>query len=233
MVNNWLNNAQSICFPSHCVLCGSAGEAKLDLCNGCQSDLMGITNPCYQCGLPLTENEKMRCGECLKAPPCFDHVVCGYIYQPPFSSLVQGLKFNGRLQYARLISQLMARQIEQCSEPSPELLIPVPQHVARTRERGFNQALELARILSKQFTINIDFRSCQRVRLTRAQSSLGAARRHANVKQAFSLAKPLTAHHVAIVDDVMTTGNTVNALARILKKSGVKVVNVWVAARTL
>ncbi len=233
MVNNWLSNAQSICFPSHCVLCGSAGEAKLDLCSGCQNDLMGITNPCYQCGLPLTGNEKMHCGECLKAPPCFDHVMCGYIYQHPFSSLVQGLKFNARLQYARLISQLMARQIERCSEPLPELLIPIPQHVVRTRERGFNQALELARILSKQFTINIDFRSCQRVRLTHAQSSLDATRRRANVKQAFSLAKPLTAHHVAIVDDVMTTGNTVNALARILKKSGVKVVNVWVAARTL
>ncbi len=233
MVNDWLNNAQSICFPSHCVLCGSAGEAELDLCIGCQNELMSITNPCYQCGLPLAGNEKMHCGECLKTPPCFDRVICGYIYQRPFSSLVQGLKFSARLQYARLISQLMAKQIGRCSESLPELLIPVPLHVVRTRERGFNQALELARILSKQLTINMDFKSCQRMRLTRAQSSLDAKRRRANVKQAFSLEKPLTARHVAIVDDVMTTGNTVNALAQILKKSGVKVVDVWVAARTL
>ena len=205
----------------------------MDLCIGCQNELKGITNPCYQCGLPLTGNEKMRCGECLKIPPYFDRVICGYIYQRPLSSLVQGLKFNARLQYARLISQLMAKQIDRCSESLPELLIPVPLHVVRTRERGFNQALELARILSKQLTINMDFRSCQRTRLTHAQSSLDAKRRRANVKQAFSLEKPLTAHHVAIVDDVMTTGNTVNALAQILKKSGVKVVDVWVAARTL
>ncbi len=233
MVNNWLNYLQFSSIPPRCVLCGGAGEPALDLCNGCRGDLICIANPCVQCGLPLQGEEPMRCGKCLKYPPYFDRVISSYLYQEPFSTLIQALKFNARLQCSRVISQLMVDQIAHAVEPLPELLIPVPLHVARTRERGFNQALELARDLSRQLKINLDFKSCQRLQQTKAQSGLDAAQRIANLRNAFSLKNPLTARHVAIVDDVMTTGSTVNALARVLKASGVECVEVWAAARTV
>ncbi len=233
MVNNWLNCAQFSCIPPRCVLCGGAGESALDLCSGCRSDLIRIANPCAQCGLPLQGEQPMHCGKCLRCPPAFDRVISTYRYQEPFSTLVQALKFNARLQCSRVISQLMVDQITHAVEPLPELLIPVPLHAARSRERGFNQALELARDLSRQLKIKLDFKSCQRLQQTKAQSGLDAAQRIANLKNAFSLKKPLTACHVAIIDDVMTTGSTVNALARVLKESGVEYVDVWVAARTV
>ncbi|MCF6218177.1 MAG: ComF family protein [Gammaproteobacteria bacterium] len=233
MVNGWLNYLHRASLSSRCVLCGGAGEPALDLCIGCQGDLVRINNPCRQCGLPLTGDLRMQCGRCLKQPPAFDRVISAYLYQKPFSTLVQALKFNARLHYSRVISHLMLEQIGHPLASLPELLIPVPLHVTRTRERGFNQALELARDISRQLKIELDFKSCQRLQRTQAQSDLDAVERLANMKNAFSQKNSLTARHVAIIDDVMTTGSTVNALAILLKNSGVEYVEVWVAARTV
>ncbi len=233
MVNNWLNYAHFSGIPPRCVLCGGAGESMLDLCKGCQGDLVGIVNPCCQCGLPLQSEEQMQCGKCLQQPPDFDRVISAYRYQKPFSTLVQALKFSARLQYSRVIAQLMLNQINRSVESLPDLLIPVPLHVTRTRERGFNQALELARDISRQLKIELDFKSCQRLQRTQAQSDLDAVARLANMKNAFSLKNSLAVRHVAIIDDVMTTGSTVNALATLLKNAGVEYVEVWVAARTV
>jgi ComF family protein len=113
----------------------------------------------------------------------------------------------------------------------PDLLLPVPLHYKRIAERGFNQALEIARIIAKSLQIPIDAKSCIRVRNTAAQAELKSDKRKANVARAFQCIKPIAAKHVAIVDDVVTTGNTVRELSKVLHKAGVERIDVWCIAR--
>ena len=113
----------------------------------------------------------------------------------------------------------------------PELLLPVPLHPKRLRERGFNQALEIARPLGRRFQIPVEARACRRIRATRPQSELALAERRGNLRGAFAVRGALTARHLAIVDDVVTTGATVSALARVLLRQGVQRVDVWAVAR--
>jgi len=233
MVNSWLKNTQFFCYPPRCVLCGGAGEAALDLCLGCRNELADIPHPCYQCGLPLSGLGAQMCGACLKKPPQFDHVVCGYLYQQPLSALVQELKFQARLQHARVLAQLMLERLVADASARPEVLIPVPLHASRTRERGFNQAQLLAHLLSQSLGISVDTKSCQRKQPTQAQSELNAAQRLVNLRGAFVVTKPLAVSHVALIDDVMTTGSTANELARVLPRAGVTRVDVWLASRAV
>lgn len=232
MVNGWLKNAQFVCYPPRCSLCGDAGHDKLDLCVGCCNALARIPQPCYQCGLPLSGAEAKVCGICLKKPPNFDHVVCGYLYQQPLASLVQGLKFKARLQYARVLAQLMLMGLASRQHTLPERLIPVPLHASRIRERGFNQAQLLAHLLSQALNIKLDAKSCRRHQHTQTQSNLNASQRRGNMRGAFKVIPPPAAH-VAIVDDVMTTGSTANELARALKRAGAERVEVWLASRAI
>ena len=113
----------------------------------------------------------------------------------------------------------------------PEVIIPVPLHSSRYRERGFNQSLEIARILSRRLVIPLDYRSCSRIHATQAQTQLDAKERARNLKKAFAITKPLPYTHVAILDDVVTTGATVNELAKMLRQAGVKRIDVWACAR--
>ena len=114
----------------------------------------------------------------------------------------------------------------------PECIIPVPLHPQRLRVRGFNQALELARIIAKQLNIPLNYSLCQRDKSTPFQSGLSAKQRKQNLKNAFIVTKPHAYKHVAIFDDVVTTGTTVNELAKQLKNSGVETIEVWAIART-
>jgi len=145
--------------------------------------------------------------------------------------LIHAFKFAGQLHIATVLGELMAGRILDTNVPLPELLIPVPLHPIRLRERGFNQALELARVISNKLTIPIDYRSCERSRKTVAQSLLPAKERHQNIKGAFTVHHPFKVKSVAIIDDVMTTGHTVNELASVLKDAGVDHVQVWAVAR--
>lgn len=113
----------------------------------------------------------------------------------------------------------------------PECIIPVPLHRRRLRQRGFNQALEIAKPLAKKLQLPVDFKTCIRTKHTRPQSELSAKKRQQNIKNAFTLKKPITAKHVAIVDDVMTTGNTVTELSALLRNNGVTTIEIWCCAR--
>ncbi len=233
MVYSCLKRVQMAFYPPRCILCGAKGLGDQDLCMGCYADFLKIDNPCLQCGLPVAGIVPLTCGQCQKKTPHYDQVIGEYIYAKPFSSLLVGLKFNDKLNNARLLADLMYASIQQHSCTLPEMIIPVPLHAKRTRERGFNQALELSRILAKQLAIDLNYTTCHRVRITQAQSALNAKQRRSNVKGAFELMSPLQVKHIAIVDDVMTTGSTVNELAKVLKAAGVERVDVWVAARAL
>lgn len=215
-------------WPNICICCAQRSDHSYDLCSDCEQSLPWLDLTCQQCGVALKSNE-LICGQCLQQPPYFDRTLALFHYQAPISHWITQLKFKRQLIYARLLGQLMAKALKL---PLPDLLIPVPLHPKRLKQRGFNQALEIAKSLSKQTQIPIARFNCRRRKHTQAQTELNWQQRQTNLKNAFSIKKPLTANAVAIVDDVMTTGATVNALAKQLKQQGVEHVQVLVPART-
>lgn len=231
-LRNLQRNLQLWLFPPICVLCGKPGEGERDLCADCLADLPYNTHACRRCARPLQAITDTICGQCLRAPPAYDRSFSLFHYTPPVDRLILRLKFNANLHLARLLGELMAGHLAEHSQTVPELIIPVPLHHSRLRERGYNQALEIARPIAKKLAIPIDYRSCARLRPTSAQSLLPAKERHGNVKGAFGVIKSIGAHHIAIIDDVMTTGHTLQEVATELRKSGVETIDVWVLART-
>ena len=234
MVNNWLNNILNRSLTSNCQLCGSLHvSSDLDLCSACYEALPWLPSACPRCANPIPAaptGKSTFCGQCQQAPPAFDSSLAVFHYESPLDHLIQGLKFHGQLSHARLLGGLMARHLAQWHHQI-DCIVPVPLHPRRLRERGFNQALELARPIARQLNLDIDSRYCQRVRHTSGQADLPLIRRHANVRNAFSVCKTVNWRHVAIIDDVMTSGQTVNAFARALKQAGVDKVSVWSCCR--
>lgn len=231
MVYNWLNRIQFRLLPPTCLLCGQPGLSGLDLCAGCHRDLPHNRPACRRCAAPLPEPTAALCGQCLQVPPPFDRALALLRYSSPTPHWIQALKFNGRLEYARLLGELLAEVVGTELLIAPDVILPVPLHPARQRRRGFNQALELARPVARHLGLPIDTRHCRRQRATAAQAELGARERRRNVRNAFRIDEGLQAKRVAIVDDVVTTGHTVGELARALRRQGVQFIEVWSAAR--
>jgi ComF family protein len=212
--------------PHCCLLCAAAGM-RAALCPGCSADLPRLCGKgCPYCAEPLPAAAP-ACGACLQRLPAFDATHAALRYAFPVDRLVQGLKFNRRLAIADFFSACM----QAGPHPAGDLVVPVPLSQQRLRERGFNQALEIARPLAKALGLPLDATSLVRVRDTPPQSLLPWRTRRGNVRRAFSCNADLTGKTVIVVDDVMTTGATLDAVARTLKDHGaVRVVN-WVAAR--
>ncbi len=229
MVYKCLNNILSLLYPDHCQLCDA--PATDGLCAPCRDDLPYNRHACIQCGLPLPQPLEVVCGSCQQQPPPVDRSWIPFLYAAPVDRLISQFKFSEKLPQGRLLSRLLEQQLPR-RLPLPELLIPVPLHGDRLRQRGYNQALELAKPLGRRFGIPVDHRSCQRIVQTRPQHALRKQQRARNMRGAFRITRPLAARHVALVDDVVTTGNTVNELARQLKRAGVARVDVWAVART-
>lgn len=170
------------------------------------------------------------CGRCLTKNPSFDETHAPFLYDDVMRFLITQLKFQQRYKHARLLGTLLANYLAETTELA-ECIIPIPLHPKRYRQRGFNQSIEIARHLSNQLAIPLDLNSCVRQKDTPHQTGLPAKQRRKNIKNAFSVIKPLHYQHIAIVDDVMTTGATAEALAQALKRHGVSRVDVWVCAR--
>ncbi len=204
----------------------------MDICQNCLAQLVKNDHCCYRCGEILTPNIRTPalCGHCLKQPPAFDETSAPYIYQGFIQHLISGLKFNSQFINARLLGQLLAEHIKTYNE-KPDLIIPVPLHKSRYKERGFNQAIEIARTVSKQLSIPLELNLCDRIRDTGQQSRLPAKARRKNLKNAFKANRPLKQQYIAIIDDVMTTGTTTQELASCLKKAGAARIDIWVCAR--
>ena len=218
-------------FTPACVLCNDLAK-EISLCDACRQDLPKIHSSCYQCGLPFEEQvEETLCGQCQQSLPSIDYLISSLAYDYPVDYLVSQLKFNRNLVYAKILSKLLLDTLQSQQYEHPELIIPVPLHKKRLRKRGFNQALEIARPIAKTFNIPIEKHAIRRVKQTEAQSLLNATERKKNLHHSFSLTKSITAKHVVIIDDVVTTGATVFELADLLKKSGVEKVGVWTIAR--
>ena len=232
MVYNCRSTLRTLLFPGHCRLCGSATRAGPDLCQSCRCDLPWLDTACEQCAHPLhASHAHALCGHCQKQPPAFDRTTALFHYRPPVDHLIKRFKFAEELQAGSLLSGLLAARLAARDAELPELLLPVPLHPARLRSRGFNQATEIARHVGRKLEIALDYRLCRRRRNTRAQSLLSPNARRLNLRNAFAVRRPLEALHVAIIDDVMTTGHTGNELARTIKQAGATRVEVWVIAR--
>jgi len=239
-VNGWIKNIQSqvaaILLPPVCILCGAAGARRnhrsWDLCLACQQSLpwtMGFQ--CVRCALPLSATAtEALCGRCQTQPPAFESCLSPFCYQAPLDHLLRGLKFNGGLTQARLLGELMTQWLAAVVEAAPGQIIPVPLHATRLRERGFNQAVELARPIARYFNVPLNHHGVRRIRATPPQSDLSRKERLKNIRGAFEVVQPLSGS-VVIIDDVMTTGSTAHELADTLLNAGAEQVEVWVCAR--
>jgi ComF family protein len=224
-----LGALQRFVLPYRCLLCGAAGEAGLDLCRHCAAELPRNQACCARCALPLSQAAAL-CGQCQRHPPPWDAAWVPFRYAWPLDRLESRFKFGGDLAAGRVLSSLWLRESPFATMPT--WLLPVPLHVGRLRERGYNQAVELAKPLASRLGPVLQVDALIRSRATPAQTELGALARRRNVRGAFT-ARPHTTWpaHVALFDDVMTTGATLSECARVLKRAGVKRVDVWALAR--
>jgi len=226
-------------FPPRCLLCGDSKALlpNCHLCEACASDLKPNLQACACCGIPLHRqpqtNAKIICGQCLKSPPYFDRSWSAFIYAQPLEWMIQQLKFNAKLAYASLLSELMIRYFpaELLASARPDAVIPMPLHYRRLKQRGFNQSVHLARPVAQSLRLPLDTTSCIRIRDTEHQTGKNARQRNKNIKGAFEFQNTRKYQHLIIFDDVVTTGSSVSELSRTLKRSGVKRVEVWSLAR--
>ncbi len=220
-IGDWL-------LPARCLVCTARGGAGRDLCGQCHAALPWNQPACARCALPLPAGESAeRCGACQRARGSLLQVRAALVYAAPVDRLLRRFKFHQDLAAGRLLAQLMVEALQQA--PRPQAVVPVSLHRLRLRQRGYDQALELARPLARELGLPL-VEGLQRVRATHAQSQLDASARRRNLRGAF-VARPGLPAHVALVDDVMTTGATLRAAAMALRGAGVKRVDAWVCAR--
>lgn len=228
-VYGWGGWLSGLLFPPTCLVCSEPGVAGRDACPACLASLPWLESACRRCALPLPamETADVLCGACRQGASPLERVQAALLYDAPVDGLLRRFKFHHDLTAGRLLSQLMAERL--AGVDRPQALVPVPLHASRLRRRGYDQTLELARPLARRLGLLL-VTGLRRVRATAAQSELDAATRRRNLRNAFAVAGPLPAH-VALVDDVMTTGATLQAAARALRRAGVARVDAWVCAR--
>lgn len=238
---NLLRTMQGYLLPPHCIACGNAAEQArpkssagiLDLCSACLAQLPLNRNACRLCALPLSSQQsQLICGRCLQRPPPYQASWCAYEYAYPIAHLIRHLKYGGALAQARVLSRLLTEYLRvHRSEPWPECFVPVPLHPIRYRTRGYNQVIELGRGLERELNIPMRTDLITRNRHTPEQAGLSRRERRKNSYRAFTATSVALPRHIALLDDVITTGSTMNELTRTLKKAGVATIEVWGLAR--
>ena len=246
IIKQWLFSR--LLFKQSCLLCKSANGGDIGLCVSCQNSLPRHSlQHCPQCAL-ISFNSQL-CGHCLKSPPDFDITKALFTYNFPLDGLLQRYKYGSMLSlgksFARLMTDNMLRNYHQnkhLKNSTIDLIIPMPMHPKRLQVRGFNQALEISKLISKQLNIPLDYSTLIRNKFTPPQTSLSLKDRVKSIRGVFSIKElqenqlqmlPLTGLRVALFDDVMTTGASLNELAKTVKKAGASHVECWVLARTL
>ena len=210
-----------------CMLCAGPSANRL-VCDACAISLPWLEHACERCAIPLAQAG--ICGECLRRAPSFDAALAAFEYRFPLDRLIQRFKYSGDLAAGRWLALELAGRVARCERPT--LLVAPPLARSRMRERGFNQAVVIAKGVAGRLGIRHAPGALAKVRDTSPQPGLGRRARLANLRGAFRCNARLAGEHVAIVDDVMTTGATADALARVLKAAGAARVSVWAIART-
>lgn len=215
-----------VLLPPQCVLCGAAADDD-GLCAGCRDDAPYATGPrCRLCAVALGSGE--LCGVCLRRPPRFDRCLAACRYDWPLDALIPAFKYGGDLTLARPLASLLA---EAARSERPDLVLAMPLHPSRQRQRGFNQSLLLAELVTRRLGLRLDRSLLIRSRPTPPQASLSLSQRRRAVRNAFTVRRRLDGLHLAVVDDVMTSGASLDEVARALKRAGARRVEGWVVAR--
>ena len=226
--------------PSPCALCHSSSHDGI--CDDCYHRYFASqSSRCSTCGNALPyhgpDNENLLCGNCIKKLPSFDETIVVTDYEPPMDQLVHLLKFNANLAMAPIMGKLIVKAMERKSlESRPDYLVAVPLGKQRLIERGFIQSLEIARTLSRSIKVDLAFDLIERNRETEKQSTVSFRERKKNVHNAFRIVDAnrylIQDSHIGIIDDVMTTGDTLEEIAAVLKKAGARRITNFVFART-
>jgi ComF family protein len=212
-----------------CVLCGQMSRNGL-WCAACDAGLPYLDMPhCPACALPVLSGE--LCGHCLRHPPLFSHTVAAFGYAFPLDKLIQTMKYGEQLPLAHAFAARLAQRIPR--DNLPDCVIPMPLHPAKLRERGYNQSQLLAAPIARSLDLELLPAACRRVRDTAPQSGLPWKARKKNMRNAFRCELDLTGKRIALVDDVLTTGASLNALAEAVRQRGAIDIEAWVVARTL
>lgn len=217
-------------FPGDCICCRYGKNDKSGFCRDCYRDLPHIHDACRQCGLPVDADQQCACKD--EEWP-FSTCVAACSYSFPMDALISQFKNAHRLTLAHSLADLIVHKVQHLKLPLPELLLPVPSHHHKLRQRGFNQSTEIARIVGKRLNIPVDTHSLECTTLTAAQKRLSQGQRALNVAGAFQLRTHLNAQRIALIDDVITTGATTKALAYLLRENGATEIQAWAIARTV
>ena len=223
--------SQRLRLPAICSLCNQYHPGHHAICTACQDHFRLIGPACYHCALPLPASDFLVCGHCCKEKPAVDQVIAPYAFEEPLRTLLHEFKYQEGLYLGSFLTSLISQALPMTATET-ECLIPVPMHPKRLRQRGFNQAAELTKKLSRSLTIPYELNHCKKQINTTPQARLNKKERQKNLNQAFH-AEPLPYQHITLIDDLLTTGSTVNELARVLKNQGVKRVDVWCCARVV
>ena len=214
--------------PGSCLLCAADSNDDL-LCPACAADLPRLPDArCPQCALPTPHGE--HCGGCLRSPPPFAATIAPFLYDFPVDRIIHALKYGQQLVVADWAAAQLAAA---CRSHDVSLIMPLPLHPARLRQRGFNQSAEIARLLGNRLNFPVDRSSLVRCRNTAPQATLPLKARRGNVRGAFECRRDLSGEHVLLIDDVLTSGATAGECARILRLHGARQVTVAVLARAV
>lgn len=236
-------NFIDIIYPPRCHICHNflpnTGHVNKYFCPVCLKGFLKISSPlCPICGIPFDSfsEENHLCGNCLRRRPFYDALGAPYLYQGSIMDAIHQMKYTGKSYLAKSLGPLLSSFASKWIDNSTESLVvmPVPLHPKKLRERGFNQSLLLARAITSILSTELDFLSLRRIKYTRPQTGLNSNERKKNVRNAFDLVgqKDFKGRSVILVDDVATTGNTMNECARMLKKAGCKKIFCLALART-
>ncbi|MDO8860990.1 ComF family protein [Haliea sp. E1-2-M8] len=233
-VNKIANSLLEAVFPQYCLLCRLRSCSPLPLCADCFTQLQGNEHACQRCALPLATAADGLCSQCIAQPPAFDSVIAPLVYEPHIALLISRWKFQRERRLTRLLALLWHAWVVPPTDR--DLLLPVPLHWRRLLWRGFNQAALLGLAIRARepqlASLPLGTDTLQRRRATPAQASLNAQQRSSNLETAFRVRGDVRGLRVAVIDDVMTTGATADAIARALKAAGAADVQLWCLART-
>jgi ComF family protein len=233
MLGFFEQNTSQLQLPSQCAVCRQWGRSAV--CGHCISRFAAPQPRCARCGLRLGVATK-TCGNCLREPPPFAHTVCATDYGFPWSDLISAFKFHGHVELAPALALMLSDAVRAAAQPFPHIVVPVPLSNSRLEERGYNQAWELARRCSRSLGLEANAQLLMRHLDTAHQVDLTRSERQRNLRNAFMVNPPqrtrLVGQHVALVDDVMTTGATLRECSAALLRAGAATVDVWVLART-
>lgn len=229
-----LNALEWSLLPGRCLFCGQPSRQRVDLCEYCERDLPWIQHGCARCGLPLPPPAPTLCGQCLGTELPFQLSFAPFRYVAPLPQMIHQFKYHRRMVPGRVLATLLVRKLRSryAGDVLPDVIVPVPLAWPRLIWRGYNQAGLLASWVGKELELPIAHSLVRRERGAAPQTSLDAAARVRNLRDAFHLARAEVPRSVAIVDDVMTTGSTFRELARVLREGGAELVHCWAIART-